>query len=218
MTGPERSRSKRGRTRRVRGGTLLLLSVLMIGSAAVRLGVEAAPAINRELAGAPPMGTGHSPETDEVASEGSDHQGKTVHITAAEDLRPMLIAFQEREAVLLRREQQIEDRMKALAIADEAVERKLKALTEIESKLKATLALADGAAEGDLGRLTAMYEKMKPKESAVLFEEMDPSFAAGFLSRMRPETAAGILAGMSPQAAYTVSVVLAGRNATVPRE
>ena len=34
---------------------------------------------------------------------------------------------------------------------------------------------------------------------------------------MKPEAAAGILARLSPQAAYTVSVILAGRNATVPK-
>ena len=81
-----------------------------------------------------------------------------------------------------------------------------------------TLALADGATEADVARLTTVYEQMKPKESAALFEEMDPTFAAGFLARMRPEAAAGIMAGLSPEAAYTISVVLAGRNGAVPTE
>lgn len=47
---------------------------------------------------------------------------------------------------------------------------------------------------------------------------MDPGFAAGFLGRMRPEAAAGIMTGLSPETAYTISVVLAGRNADVPRD
>jgi flagellar motility protein MotE (MotC chaperone) len=51
-----------------------------------------------------------------------------------------------------------------------------------------------------------------------LFETMAPDFAAGFLARMRPEAAAAVLSGMTPGAAYTVSVLLAGRNALVPRE
>ena len=87
-----------------------------------------------------------------------------------------------------------------------------------EEELRTTLAMADGATEADVDRLTTVYEQMKPKESAALFEEMDPNFAAGFLARMRPEAAAGIMAGLSPEAAYTISVVMAGRNSGVPKE
>jgi len=35
---------------------------------------------------------------------------------------------------------------------------------------------------------------------------------------MRPEAAAAIMAGLSAEAAHLFSVVLAGRNANVPRE
>ena len=89
---------------------------------------------------------------------------------------------------------------------------------EAETELEATLALADGAAESDLAKLTRMYEVMKPKEAAALFTEMDPIFAAGFLGRMQPERAAAVLAGMEPKAAYTLSLILAGRNGAVPTE
>ena len=108
--------------------------------------------------------------------------------------------------------------MRALEIADAAIEAKLAALVAAEERLSTTLAMAEGASEGDLAQLTSLYEKMKPKDAAALFEELDPQFAAGFLSRMRPEIAAGVMAGLSPKAAYTISVVLAGRNAMVPKE
>lgn len=206
---------RRRKIRCVRGGTLLLLSVLMVGSAVVRFGVEAAPAIGRELANS--QATEADANAENTSSQDRQNRLDMSRATTPEDLRPMLAAFQQREAALILRERRIEDRMTALTVVEEAVDRKLKALVEAEEKLKETLSLADGAAEGDLTRLTEVYEKMKPKESAALFEEMDPQFAAGFLSRMRPEVAAGILAGMTPQSAYTISVVLAGRNATVPR-
>ena len=104
------------------------------------------------------------------------------------------------------------------AIAETEIDRKMAALEEAEANLRATLALANGAAEEDLARLTDVYANMKPKQAAALFEEMDPNFAAGFLGRMRPDAAAAILAGLTPRAAYTISVVLAGRNADVPKE
>ena len=47
---------------------------------------------------------------------------------------------------------------------------------------------------------------------------MTPEFAAGFIGRMRADAAAAIMAGLSPQAAYTISVILAGRNARAPTE
>ena len=68
-------------------------------------------------------------------------------------------------------------------------------------------------AEDDLVQLTSVYENMKPKEAALLFERMSPDFAAGFLGRMRPEDAAAIMSGLPPELGYSISVLLASRNA-----
>ncbi|WP_278922144.1 MotE family protein [Pseudophaeobacter profundi] len=194
---------------RSRSSALMMLSFLLIGSALVRLGMEAGPAIAREVS-----------SMDKGGAE-SQNDGGALHrdgMPSSAELQAMLAAFQEREAVLEAREAEIEDRQKALGIADAAIDRKLAALEQAEEALRSTLALADGATEADVGRLTTVYEQMKPKESAALFEEMDPNFAAGFLARMRPEAAAGIMAGLSPEAAYTISVVMAGRHSGVPKE
>ena len=116
------------------------------------------------------------------------------------------------------REARLEARLQALALAETAIEEDLARLEQAEAELRATMAAADKAAEDDIGRLTAVYENMKPDEAAALFQLMEPSFAAGFLGRMRSDAAAAILAGLTPDLAYTISVVLAGRNADVPRE
>lgn len=195
----------RKRSRRVRGGALLLTSVLLIGSATLRLGVQAGPAITREMSHA----------TGDPAAPMEDAK---MTMASSDDMQLLLTALQEREQQLKKREMQIEDQMKALEIADGAIERKLQALVEAEERLGATLALADGASEDDLARLTGVYEKMKPKDAAALFEEMAPEFAAGFLARMRSEAAASVLAGISPRAAYSISVILAGRHANVPKD
>ena len=194
-------------SKRARVGTLFMLSVLLIGSAALRLGFEAGPAIAREVASLPPS---------EADGDASAVRGESSPSSA--ELQHMLAAFQQREQALAAREAEIEDRMKAMEIADQAINQKLAALQDAEAKLEATLSLADGATESDLSRLTVVYEQMKPKDAAPLFEEMDPGFAAGFLARMKPDAAAGIMAGLSPHAAYTISVVLASRNGSVPKE
>lgn len=192
-----------GRNSRV--GALFLIPMFLIGSALIRTGIGVGPAISAEADGN---------TADPPGVEVSEEQGRPDRDSA----RSLLTLLQERERRLEFRERQIQDREKALEIADSAIKSKLAALVDAEAKLRATVALADGASENDLTKLTAVYERMKPRESAALFEEMAPEFAAGFLARMRPEAAAGILAGLNPDSAYAISVILAGRNANTPKD
>jgi flagellar motility protein MotE (MotC chaperone) len=130
----------------------------------------------------------------------------------------LLAAIQARETRITDRERQIEDRMIALRVAEEEAAERVAALTAAEESLASTIALADVAAETDIQKLVAVYENMKPKEAAALFSQMTPDFAAGFLALMQPPIAAQIMAQVSPETAYSISVVLAGRNADVPTE
>ncbi len=187
-------------------GSVLLIAGLLLGSAVLRVGTEAGQAVATEN----PLATIKEPEATTQKKEMSSHEDK-------EQMSKMLRAFQERETRLAERENQIDMRMKALSVADEQIERRLSNLQQAEDSLRELLALANTAAEDDLARLTSVYENMKPKDAAALFEEMEPAFAAGFLGRMRPNSAAGIMAGLSPQVAYSISVILAGRNADVPK-
>ncbi|MFZ5964334.1 MotE family protein [Thalassococcus sp. BH17M4-6] len=184
-------------------GSLALIGGLLIGSALVRIGSETGQALAEEHGG--------------PASADTAAHAPAMATTEAE-LLPMLEALKSREARLEKRENDLRVRIQALSVAEEEIDRKLEAMATAEDKLRATLALAQTAAEDDLTRLTDVYANMKPKQAAALFEQMDPEFAAGFLGRMRADAAAAIMAGLSPQAAYTVSVVLAGRNADVPKE
>lgn len=201
----------RRRIRWPRGGTLLWIAALLIGSATLRIAFETAPALAREAANGD-----HRADVPETVADA--HAQPESAPPDLGELEQLVRALESREAAVKRRETEIEDRMKALAVADEAIQKRLAELQAAEAELGETLALADGASETDLARLTAVYEQMKPKDAAALFETMDPTFAAGFLGRMRPEAAAGIMAKLTPGSAYSVSAILAGRNALVPRE
>lgn len=196
MSVSRKSTSPRKTGRRV----LPVIAALLLGSALLRTAIGA----------------------NEAIAEDRVHQfTNTVEPAVCEtpaDLQNLVAALQSREERLDEREKQMRARMQALAVADQEIEAKLARLSDAEDRLRGTLALADTAAEDDIARLVAVYEVMKPKEAATLFEEMSPEFAAGFLGRMRPEAAAGVLAGLTPQAAYSLSVILAGRNATVPKD
>jgi len=197
--------NSRKKKRRSSGrGSILFISALLIGSAALRISVGAGAAV----------------------AEG-DFANKLLlpKYTAEEQSKPadraklgtLLEAINAREARVADKEEKLEVRAKALDVAQTEIERRLDALEQAEEQLSATLAHAQTAAEDDLARLTTVYENMKPKEAAALFEAMEPEFAAGFLARMRPDVAAKVMSGLDPQIAYSISAILAGRNALAPK-
>lgn len=200
------AKDKGKRRRRVRGGrgALMVIAALLVASAVLRLGQDAGQAWAKSEAGV------------DVSDLPPGAMAKAC--TSEDDMHAMLQNFKAREAQIEAQENAIVERLQALKLADREVERKLASLIAAEEELRATIAMADTAAEGDIARLIKVYENMKPKQAAALFEEMNPEFAAGFLGRMRPEAAAGIMAGLSPEAAHMFSVVLAGRNAGAPTE
>lgn len=204
-TAQPKAQPGRRRGRRPGRGTLTIIAVLLIGSALLRVGLQASVAIARES------------EPEKMPVEAHLDVAPQQCVTDP-DLEPLLQAMEDRETRIREREERMTMRMRALKVADDKITEKLAELKASEDALRRTIALADEAAESDLARLTAVYENMKPKDAAALFETMAPEFAAGFLGRMRPEAAAGIMTGLTPDAAYTISVVLAGRNAEVPKE
>lgn len=203
----------RSRLRRAGRGSVALIALLLISSGMLRLVSGVAMAKDAELPAQPlPAIVKASDTTAEDAAKPAMRTPATRAETAS-----LLDALRAREAQVAEKERQIDLRSKALATADEEITRRLAALQEAEARLRSTIALADGAAEDDLARLTSVYESMKPKDAAALFETMEPGFAAGFLGRMRPDKAAAIMTGLSPDIAYSISVILAGRNANAPK-
>lgn len=183
----------RPRRKRIRG-SLLLIAGLFVTSATIRFG----------------EGIGLA-----FAAVGDD--GATAQSCApSEDSMALLRAVQERERRLTEREGALADRRQALDLVEKRVRDRLASLVAAEEELSKTVAIADKAAEQDVQRLVTVYENMKPKEAAPLFAAMSPEFAAGFLARMSPETAAAVMANLDPEVAYSISVIVAGRNARAP--
>lgn len=184
-------------------GALVIVGLLLVSSAIVRVGAESGAAIALEIQNV------------------RDAQKKTDQ-PELQDISPDLVALLEqtraRERALDEREAAIAARMQALSLVESAVAEDIARLEAAEERLRKTIATANSAAENDITRLTSVYENMKPEQAAALFRQMEPTFAAGFLGRMRADAAAAILAGLEPELAYSISVVLAGRNADVPRE
>lgn len=180
---------------------LVIVALLLMVSGGARLATGMGPAI------------AYAEEhfSAQVSSEPTDVEENV-------DVTPLLAALQAREARVAERETAIDDRLRALAVAEEELSKRLTEVEDAEASLVAVLTLSETANDTDIGRLTAVYENMKPGDAASLFEEMAPDFASGFLVRMRPEAAAAIMTGLEPQTAYSISVIIAGRNANAPAQ
>jgi flagellar motility protein MotE (MotC chaperone) len=177
-------------------GVLLIVSLFLATSGALRIGAGVGAALANSAAEIKPVAeTQNCAETPSALAE----------------------AMGKREAAVAAREVAVENRVAALAVSEAAINQRIEEMTSVEAELKKTLQIADGAAEADLARLTAVYEAMKPADAAKVFSKMAPEFAAGFLGRMNPGAAAAVLAGMPADEAYSISVLIAGRNALVPK-
>ncbi|KFE34757.1 MotE family protein [Thioclava atlantica] len=144
--------------------------------------------------------------------------GPASECVAEPGVMALLEDLRKREARLIEQEDLLNDRRSAQVLAEKRLGARLKDLVAAEQELARTVAIADRAAEEDVARLVALYENMKPKQAAPLFAEMAPEFAAGFLGRMRPDAAAAVMESLDPKIAYTISVLMAGRNAAAPSD
>ena len=190
--------------------SLTLITILFMSSAVIRVAFSADSAFAQSTQGdsaAKVEPINLKPENSNQLSV-SDERSR---------LKNLLELLQEKQAKLDEREKVQETRQKALDDAAIKINDRLAQITDAENKLLDTLALSNSAAEDDLARLTTVYENMKPKDAAALFEAMKPEFAAGFVGRMRPDAAADIMAGLKPEFAYSISVILAGRNANAKK-
>ena len=186
-------------------GSIFFIIILLFGSASVRLFSNTQQAFAAE-------------DLINEAQNIVNADGITEPEAKTEGVEKLLEIIMNREKEEEEREKDIQRRERKIQVAKEEVKEQLSALENAEKQLRATIALANSAAEDDLTRLTSVYESMKPKVAAALFEEMDPEFAAGFLARMKPDAAASIMTGLTSQRAYSISVVLAGRNAETPTQ
>lgn len=177
---------------------LPIVIMMLVASVGTRFGGTAAAALAK---GAETFGQTHA---------------DTAHASAP-DVAALLDALKARELAVQERETALNERDAQLEQVAQDLRAQLEELRQAEVALRGTIAQADSAAEDDLGRLTAVYENMKPKDAAGLFSTMDADFAAGFVARMRPEIAADIMAGLPPENAYAISAILAGRNQNAGR-
>lgn len=90
-----------------------------------------------------------------------------------------------------------------------------KRLTELKAHKGGIQSRRDGASEavrGDIERLVAVYDQMKPAEAAAVLTNLPADFAAEILMRVRPETGARIIAAVEPRQAALLTAQMGARS------
>lgn len=189
---------KRPRDRSRGGNVTTVLVTLFVLSAGIRLTASPLPELARDIPTTGLSTLAAYPERDFTAG--------------AEILDPLIAEIEQRKAELSAREAAVTQREALASELMQNITAQLDELAEAEARLERLLSVARTASETDISQLVSVYEAMKPKDSARVFSEMTPDFAAGFLARMQPEIAARVISELDPEKAYSISVVLAGRN------
>ena len=125
----------------------------------------------------------------------------------------MLETLKGRRSEIDQQEQALMKRQRALEVVEKRVEERMSVLDKTNAQLNTKLEMLQKNADEDLTHLADMYETMKPKQASSIFNQMDPVFAASFLRLMKSNNAGLILANMESKKAYTISVIMANRNA-----
>ncbi len=123
-------------------------------------------------------------------------------LTVVEMMASRTREIDQREELVLLKEQALTDRQRGVALEIERLEA---LLVEIEKLLEARAeARREGAAS-----LVQMVNSMRSSEAAAVLSEMDPVLAAAVLERLSPRQAGKILGGMHPAIAAQLSTSLA---------
>ena len=174
--------------------------------------VAATPA----LAQAAPPAEG---ESEEGASEEGSEEGQEGEAEAAPRPAPVSEAeFQilenlgARREALDARERQLVVQEAVLKAAEARIDEKIAALKQIEATIQALLKRHDEEEEKKLRSLVKIYEKMKPKQAAVIFNKLEMHILLDIAERMREAIMAPILAQMDSDRAKALSTQLYQRR------
>ena len=124
----------------------------------------------------------------------------------------LLQELSRRRKELDAREQTIVQREGLLMAAENRLEARIIELETVKSDIETLITKYDAQEEEKFGGLVAIYEKMKPKESARIFDELDIDILLEVFERMKASKSASILAKMSPERAKEITSRIAERR------
>jgi len=163
--------------------------------------------------------TGDKP-TDKPADKPADKAAEKPATDAkpAEALGPigdqeLLKHYADRRAELDRRTKELEMREALLSAAEKRIDEKVKEMERARTEIQGMMKLGEEKKSAEIENLIGIYDKMKPKEAALIFEQMDMPQLLAILPKMKDTKTALILAAMNPSKAKEVTAALLERKA-----
>lgn len=115
-----------------------------------------------------------------------------------QDVRAQLDSLRQREELLRVRQRELQ-------LLESRIDEKIRRLTELETNVKAEIAMYKGISDERTKHLVKIYSSMKPVAAANLMNQMDIEVATEVFLSMKGEIAGGILASMEPAKAAAIS-------------
>jgi len=132
--------------------------------------------------------------------------------------RAILERLQERRQELEKRARELDIREGLIADAEKRVESKLMQIKEGQQQLATAAQQKEEAEAVRFKSLVTMYESMKPRDAAKIFDRLDVNVLLQVASMMNPRAMSEILALMTPDRAQQLTVELASRAKTSPKD
>ncbi len=124
----------------------------------------------------------------------------------------ILQALGARREQLEARETEIDTREKLVDAAGKKVETRVAELKKIEAQIQTLVDQLDAKQNVELDRLVKVYEKMKPKDAAIIFNDLDDPVVLDVAARVKDTTLSLILSEMRPDKARALTVALSRRT------
>ena len=132
--------------------------------------------------------------------------------------RAILERLQERRQELDKRAREFDIREGLLAEAEKRVDSKLAQIKEGQAQLAVAEQKKDEAEAARFKGLVTMYQTMKPRDAAKIFDRLEVNVLIEVASQINPRNMSEILAQMSPERAQLLTVELANRAQSSPKD
>jgi flagellar motility protein MotE (MotC chaperone) len=150
--------------------------------------------------------------------------GKVIPVNATPNPSPsaaeraILERLQERRQELEKRARELDIREGLIADAEKRVESKLMQIKEGQQQLATAAQKKEETGAARFKSLVTMYETMKPRDAAKIFDRLEVNVLLQVASMMNPRSMSEVLALMTPDRAEQLTVELANRAKTSPKD
>ena len=133
-------------------------------------------------------------------------------ISPGEVERRILENLAKRRASLEERENELAVREAVVAAAELRLDDKISTFEVERAALVALREQRNADDSEEIASIVSAYERMKPKDAAVIFNALDEKILVPLAAGMRTQALAGVLAEMEPDNARRLTTLLAERN------